>query len=94
MAPLPQNRVIASDRVVTRVVNGGTVLLNADTGRYFSLDAIGSRVWEALISSPSIGAAEERLSAEYDVERSALLEDVNALIASLVEQGLAEVVGE
>ena len=57
----PGDRLVPSDSVVTRVVNGSTVLLNTDTGRYFTLDEVGGRAWTVLTSSPSIQDARDRL---------------------------------
>jgi hypothetical protein len=79
------------DHVVTRAVTGATVLLNADTGRYFTLDESGARAWAALAASPSIGAAYETLLAAYDVDPDVLRHDLEVLIGALVAEGLAEV---
>jgi coenzyme PQQ synthesis protein D (PqqD) len=87
----PADRLIASDCVVTRVVNGATVLLNTDTGRYFTLDDVGGRAWTVLTSSPSIEEARDRLLDEYAADPVDLMRDLETLIASLTEQGLVEV---
>ena len=87
----PGDRLVPSDSVVTRVVNGSTVLLNTDTGRYFTLDEIGGRAWTVLTSSPSIQDAHDRLLDEYAVDPNELMRDLEMLIASLKEQGLVEV---
>ena len=91
MSLSPGDRLIPSDSVVTRVVNGSTVLLNTDTGRYFTLDEVGGRAWTVLTSSPSIQDARDRLLDEYAVDPHQLMRDLEALIASLTEQGLVEV---
>jgi hypothetical protein len=91
MSMSPSDRLIPSDCVVTRVVNGSTVLLNTETGRYFTLDEIGGRAWTILTSSPSIQEARDRLLSEYVVEPAELMRDLEALIASLQDQGLVEV---
>jgi hypothetical protein len=91
MSMSPGDRLIPSDSVVTRVVNGSTVLLNTDTGRYFTLDEVGGRAWTVLTSSPSIQDARDRLLDEYAVDPNQLMRDLEILIASLREQGLVEV---
>jgi hypothetical protein len=90
MAMSLDDRLVPSEAVVTRVVNGSTVLLNTDTGRYFTLDEIGGRAWLVLTSSSSIQTARDRLLAEFAVEPDELMRDLESLIASLREQGLAE----
>jgi hypothetical protein len=78
------------DRVVAREVDGGMVLLNADTGRYFSLDAIGTRVWALLGAQPSVEAICLALSTEFDVDAVQLRADVRALVETLAAHGLLE----
>ena len=87
----PGDRLIPAESVVTRNVNGSTVLLNTDTGRYFTLDEIGGRAWAVLTSSSSIQEARDRLLSEYAVEPAELMRDLEVLIASLRDQGLVEV---
>jgi hypothetical protein len=87
----PGDRVVASECAVTRVVNGSTVLLNTDTGRYFTLDEIGGRAWSVLTSSSSIQEARDRLLAEFAVEPDELMRDLESLVASLTDQGLVQV---
>jgi hypothetical protein len=91
MSMSPGDRLIPSECVVTRIVNGSTVLLNTDTGRYFTLDDVGGRAWTVLTSSPSIQDARDRLLDEYAVDPVELMHDLDALIASLRQQGLVEV---
>jgi hypothetical protein len=78
------------DGVVAREVDGGIVLLNADTGRYFTLDDIGARVWTLLRAEPSLEAVCLALSTEFDVEAIQLRADVQALVDTLVAHGLLE----
>jgi hypothetical protein len=87
------DRVVVPERVVTRAVKGSTVLLNTETGRYFTLDAVGSRSWTLLISCASIGEARDRLLAEFAADADVLGRDLEALVANLAERGLLEIDG-
>ena len=86
-----RDRLVASEAAVTRVVNGSTVLLNTETGRYFALDEVGGRAWMALTTSSSIQAARDQLLAEFSADPDELMRDLEILIASLEEYGLIEV---
>jgi len=85
------DRLLVPHGVVTRAVDGSTVLLNTVTGRYFTLDDVGSRAWTVLTSSASIQAAYDTLLSEYQVEPGQLRLDLETLIESLGVQGLAEI---
>jgi len=91
MAVLFSGRVMVPRGIVTRAVGGSTVLLNSQTGRYFTLDAIGTRAWTALIESASIQAAFDRLVAEFQADPQQLRLDLEALIDDLAERGLVEI---
>jgi hypothetical protein len=66
------------------------VLLDLDTGRSFTLDAIGSRVWTLLTSTPSVQATYEQLLEEYRVEPDELRRDLQSLIDELCEKALMQ----
>ena len=78
------------DRVVVRELDGEAILLNLDTERYFGLDEVGTRMWSELVAAPSIGAAFRALEREFDVEPDVLRNDLETLIARLLEAGLLE----
>jgi hypothetical protein len=89
-----RTRLIVPDHVITRVVGGSTVLLDIDTGRSFTLDAVGSRVWSLLAESGSASAAYETLLAEFDVEPDQLRRDLDSLVDQLAAASLLALVEE
>ena len=81
------------DHVVTRLVDGMTVLLDVDSGRSFSLDDIGTRAWQVLIEAPTIQAAVEQLQREYDAEPGELERDLLVLVDRLASAQLVQLQG-
>lgn len=77
-----------ADNVVFRNLADESVLLNLDTGTYFGLDAVGTRLWHLVAEHGSTASAITRLLAEYDVDEPRLQQDVHALITQLVAKGL------
>lgn len=84
-------RIAVPADVLMQELQGEAVLLNVNSGRYFGLDDVGTRMWTALTSSECIERAYETLLAEYDVEREKLRQDLQGLIGKLVENGLVEI---
>lgn len=82
------DRLEVSPDVVAREVGGETMLLDLASGTYFGLDAVGSRVWQALEDGGSLAEACDKVAAEYDVARDQLESDVLVLAGRLLEQGL------
>ena len=82
-----QRTIIPKD-VMVRDVAGETVLLNLNTGTYFGLDEIGTRMWNVLQNAGSIQEGYDILISEYDVEPDTLRKDLQKLIEDLVSHGL------
>ncbi|HVB38866.1 MAG TPA: PqqD family protein [Vicinamibacterales bacterium] len=85
------SRAVPSDAVVTRELDGETVLLNLDTGIYFGLDAVGTRIWSLLAAAEPLDRVLATLLAEYEVEAAPLEHDLLALVAQLRGKGLVTV---
>lgn len=89
--PLPSLsdiRVVVPDHVVSRVIDGMTVLLDVESGRTFSLDDVGTRAWEALIDAPTAQDALDQLHREYVAEPGELERDLVSLIDRLASDKL------
>ena len=84
-------RLAVPSHVLVRQVENESVLLNLTSERYFGLDEVGTRMWAALTTSPSIQAAYDTLIAEYDVEDARLRQNFEELVEKLVTNGLLEV---
>lgn len=76
------------DRVMVQQVEGESVLLDIDSGEYFSLNAVGGRVWELTDGARSVGGIIATICAEYDVDPDIASRDTGELIDSLAEAGL------
>lgn len=83
-----QQRYSFPSSVVARGVADETVLLDLESGTYYGLDAVGTRVWQLLKEGRSVSEACDVLLDEYDVERAQLQSDIDALIADLIEKKL------
>lgn len=76
--------------VLFRELDGELFLVNVDTGYYFALDPVGSRMWRALGRHGSLAGALAELRDEYEVEPERLRADLAELVARLREHGLLE----
>ncbi len=60
-----------------------SVLLNLYTEQYYSLDQVGTRMWECFNVDENVEAAIERLLVIYNVEEDKLRHDLAVLINEL-----------
>src|ERR1019366_9934865 len=82
--------VSVPEGVVSRELDGETVLLNLDTGIYFGLDAVGSDMWRAIQSSASLGDAVSLIEAQYDGDPAVLRDDLLRLVNQMLAKGLVQ----
>ena len=84
--PLPRERVIAQ-RAKDEVL-----LLDLDAGTYFSLDEVGSRVWELCDGARTVTEILATIVAEYDAPADIIETDVNRLLEELEAEALLVVI--
>lgn len=81
-------RLRMADGVVFRELDGEAVILHLDSGTYFGLDGIGTRVWRSLEAHAPLDAVVEAVVDEYDVDRARARADITRLVGELVSRGL------
>jgi hypothetical protein len=77
--------------VLMQEIEGESVLVNLDKDQYYGLDNVGTRLYQLLTNSPSVGVALDLALAEYAVDAATLERDVLDLLERLAAAGLAEV---
>lgn len=83
-----------SDDPVTADVDGEVVMMSLARGNYYGLDAVGSRIWDLLITPLPVAELLTQLQAEYEVDADTCRRDTLLFLAELEQQGLVERVGE
>ena len=84
-----QNRVTVCDDVVFRVLGEESVILSLDTGLYFGLDPVGTRIW-TLLSERDLAGVAEAIHLEFDAELQQIQQDVLSLVEQLVAKRLVQ----
>ena len=83
-------RLRVPDEVAIRKIDNDTVLLNLQTGTYFGLDAVGSRLLELLEQNGELAAAHRAMLEEFDVAPEILEADLLRLSQEMSAKGLLE----
>lgn len=87
------SRVRLADHVLCRDLGDEVVLLDLRSGIYFSLDAVGSRIWRLLRRPQPLAAVVGTLLEEYDVTEARCAADVVRLVTQLRDRGLVALDG-
>jgi hypothetical protein len=81
-----------SNSQVSTTLSGDSVILNHKKGEYFTLNEVGSLVWEQMQSGPK--NVEELITAvqtEYEISYDECKSDIESLIKDLTNENLVEI---
>lgn len=81
------------DNILLQAVSDEMVILNPDTGVYFTLDAIGTRMLDLMRQLDTEEAVADTVVAEYETDKDTALSDLYALLVKMTKHGLAEDLG-
>lgn len=91
-------KVIGLDIIVTQApglvtadMDGETVMLNIENGKYFGLDSIGSRIWELIEEPYVVRDLVAALQKDYDVEENDCQNDTLMFLNTLHDKGLIKI---
>jgi hypothetical protein len=71
-------------------MEGETVLLDLSTGRYYTLNRLGSVIWEHCTGHCTISDIHAVLCDRFEVASERALDDLVALVNQLVQEGLLQ----
>jgi hypothetical protein len=86
-----QTIVVAGKDQLFCDLGGEAAILNARTGMYYGLDAVGARVWSLIQQPRTVQNVREALLSEYDVDPDRCECDLLALLNQFLAEGLIEV---
>ncbi|WP_461637520.1 lasso peptide biosynthesis PqqD family chaperone [Labilibaculum euxinus] len=84
-----ENRLIVrKESIVTSVIDGEVVMMDMESGNYYGLGKIGSRIWDLLESPSSINLVCDILHQEFDVAREICEKDVADFLGQMEKKGI------
>ena len=84
-----QNRVTVCQDVVFRALGDESVILSLDTGMYYGLDPVGTRIW-TLLGDRDLAAVAAAIHEEFNADLAEIQTDVLALVEQLVAKRLVQ----
>jgi coenzyme PQQ synthesis protein D (PqqD) len=91
MTPSLDAAVHIPEDVVFRELDGEAVILNLQSGMYFGLDAVGTRIWQLLDTHRTLRRTLEALEKEFDAPPERLESDLTDFVGELHARGLVAV---
>ena len=78
------------ENVESTTIDEDIVLLNFETGDFYGINSIGSKVFSMVEERYNFGDILKQIQSEYDVPEEVLRTDLIALFGELKENGLVE----
>ncbi len=82
--------VAAASRVAVAEVGGEAVLLDLQTGQYYGVNEVGTRIWELVQEPRSLESIVDELERQYEVGRDLLETDAGKFLEQLLDHDLVE----
>ena len=86
--PVQAVRLQAAADVMASPLGDGVALLDLRSNQYFSLNAVGAALWQALARPRSINDLCDAVADDFEVASDACRADVRALLGDLQRHGL------
>lgn len=81
---------IDKDKIFWRKVEGDTVILNIDTGFYYTLDEVGSEIWDMVLDNQNEEQILSHILDKYDIDEEVVKKDVKIIVKNLEKEKLIE----
>ena len=62
--------------IISSEMGGETVMMSIENGKYFSVNPVGSRIWELLHSPQTVAQLVDTLLDEYEIDRATCEKEV------------------
>ncbi|MGH2492992.1 MAG: PqqD family protein [Candidatus Limnocylindria bacterium] len=86
-----ERRILPVENVIGTELGGEAVLLNTETGVYFGLNSLGTRIWTLIGGGTSEDTLLVQLQSEYEVDAAQLRSDVSEFVGVLASKSLVQV---
>lgn len=83
--------ITRSEEAVSAEVDGTAVMMSVNSGNYFGLDEIATRIWELLEAPKQFGELCNVLQEEYEVDADTCKADLTDLLIELEAENLVSV---
>lgn len=75
---------------VAAEMDGALVMLNIETGHYYSLNEAANFIWNLLAKPASLAEVRDAMMAEFDVSRSTCEADLMRFVEGMLKDGLLQ----
>lgn len=84
-------KFIRKKELLSSRMDNEIVMMHPESGKYFALNPVASRIWELLETDQSISDLVDKLQREFDVDSETCKNEVTVFIENVLEKKLIDV---
>jgi hypothetical protein len=85
---LPDNTFVLAEQVNWRDIKGETVVLNIDSGVFYTLNEVGRSIWEMVANGHTFESITHQLSEKFEVSPDISRVDAEKFLRRLMDEGI------
>ncbi|MGR9072521.1 MAG: lasso peptide biosynthesis PqqD family chaperone [Gammaproteobacteria bacterium] len=85
---IPTATLKRNEELISSEIDGETVMMSLEQGKYYGLDVVGSRVWDLLSTPQTLNDIVDALLIEFDVDRETCESDVSEFVERMLKNKL------
>lgn len=87
-------RIVRSPELISAPVQEELVMFNAETGKYYNLNAVAATVWQRLENPVTVKALCAELTDNYEISPERCQAEILAFLVKLEAKGLIRRIGQ
>ncbi len=87
----PDTYIKRNNEVFASTIDDEVVMMNIQSGKYYGMDSVGSRIWELISEKIQVQQVIDQLLEEYDVSEEQCRSDVLEFLQELNQNKLLKV---
>ena len=86
-----QSKIILNQELLQSEIDGETIMMSIDNGKYYGLNTVASRIWEIIKEEPIFSELIKKLTSEYNIEEEQCNTETIEFLKNLVENKLIKI---
>ena len=88
------SKIVRENNIVFNEMDGETIMMSIESGEYYGINSIGSRIWKLLETPKAASEICDAVLPDYDVTREQCAKDVLLFLNKMAEKGVVKIVTE
>jgi len=86
-----QNKIILNQELLQSEIDGETIMMSIDNGKYYGLNTVASRIWELIKKEPLFEELINTLISEYNIDKKQCETETIDFLQNLLENKLIKI---